>query len=449
MKIRLILFITFCALIISGSLSGCSSGSFSLGEDSYYLCNIPMNYDSGVVILDHKGKTVTTFANASVDYCITEDNTILPYTAGEISADTDLVVALVSDTATETGNMDCGIWDVDAGTWKVEPVGYGQLFGIRDGLIDYLQPEDDSLNQNLPFLDYDDDRFLSIGNKKLTNQTDAEGYSYIADENGDCFLDGASFYQRNCLLGVPMTQERNIRLDNIVNDKYMVLQYDYTTLREDGTYLSSTHTYLCDTTGNILFPEWNYEWVTYAQDQFDYTDRHYLQFGNSAQEFHYFDLETETAVSLPEGWERTYYYGNNYFLNHDGNKCQIYDAKQDIPGDPFTIPETQSIFVAGPNSYILQFPESRIVIGGIEQPLKNESSIAYMTSGPYSLVTSGPFGSDNGVCYILNRDGECIYQTEQKVLYADENWYLTLDNTGYHLWNYKGREILSASVPAV
>lgn len=228
-----------------------------------------------------------------------------------------------------------------------------------------------------------------------------------------------------------------IQISQVINSKYMILRSNVIeTTDEQGTAHTTEYSYLCDTEGHIQYGEWNYDYVVYAQDQFQQEDHQYLYFHSVSGETskdHYLDLASNKEVTLPRNYDTISYKYHGLFLLGNKNQFTIYDSVEQNFGSTYSISSTNvSSSVFGPDSYVIPLTSERtVVIEGIRQQLDEEASVIYTSPGEYSVITAGK------ASYILDSQGRLILSSEETIIHADAQYYLTLTSNHFHIRSYE------------
>ena len=100
-----------------------------------------------------------------------------------------------------------------------------------------------------------------------------------------------------------------------------------------------------------------------------------------------------------------------------------------------TTPFQKGILI-GLNSYILKYDNKQnMILNGKEYDYDSDIAIKIIQYSPCYLLRLGNAGSYH--TYILNAEEQLLLETEETVLYADEDYYLVLteDNT-YKICSY-------------
>ena len=421
-------------VIISLLLSGCALSSGKPSFEHYFLCNSGQ-YSDGVLLLDRNGESVLELSDARLSSCTLQDGTILSQTAGEIPDNALLFIEFDGSGENPQG----GVWSVKEQDWLVPPgegpfayISYEGVLetfyinGLSYGIDGRPQPSK-SLEET--FFHFSDDLVLH-------NQLDASGNYYIADESGECLLNGATFYEKNSSLLPDLTYDDSIFMTNSIMGKYMILEYNQITSSGDGRSIINTASFLCDLQGNVLYPEWGYDGVIFPSDQFGHTDRNYLSFFSpEGQLIHSLYLPTMQEISFPDGFTDAGYKSNGLFLLENQGKYTIYDSKTDSLGAAFTLDDYMAVFVLGPDSYVIQqINNNRIVIENVPQLCEEE--IAVVSAGEYPVIKSGEIWGPYDTSYILDSDGHLRYKINADIICADSSHFLTETLHNYQIHTY-------------
>lgn len=280
-------------------ISGCAKTNICLDETRIYLCSY--NYDTGILVLDSNGESLFKLSNADVLLCITPDGTILS-DVGQIPEDSILLIQFYKD-----NQMQGGVWNAGEKGWEIQPTNGSITFytSIYDGKLTHFNIGDNSYG--LDFKPYSEkQQTYQMEDGILLQNADNK----IVTETGESYLDIGQFLEINDIKGAT-TPDSYIQIGQVINSKYMILRcYMNESTDELGAARGTEYSYLCDAEGYIQYPEWNYDYVVYAQDQFQQEDKQYLYFhkasGETSQD-HYLNLAEDKEVALPRNYETISY----------------------------------------------------------------------------------------------------------------------------------------------
>ncbi len=435
----------FLSLILCLLLSGCTVNvnKRNLTFDHYFLCSSE-SYDPGILLFDKTGDTILNLSDACVSLCITPDGIILPECSGAMPDNTILFIQFEKSGDDPQG----GVWSIEKKDWLVSPE-KGMFSYISDeGILEkfYIngctygidfKPISDTAQASNETPDSVEKSVFDFSDRTvLHNQPDSKGNYYIADENGECYLDGRTFYEKNSSALPAMTCSDSISIAKSVLGKYMILYYNQIIPSDDGITHMETASYLCTSDGNVLYPEWDYDGVLFATDQFGYTDRNYLMFfGRQDSSVHSIYLPDMKVISFSDEFQEVHYCANGLFLLNTRNEYAIYDSIYNQIGARFTADDLSSIYVLGPDSYIIQqIHNNRIVIENKPQICKDE--IAVVTPGEYPVICSGKFGGLYRTSYVLDSRGRLLFKANDDIVCADNSHYMTVDQNTYLIKTY-------------
>lgn len=405
-------------------ISGCAKTNIRLDETQIYLCSY--NYDTGILVLDSNGESLLKLSNADVLLCITPDGTILS-DVGQIPADSILLIQFYED-----DQMQGGVWNAGEKGWEIQPTNGSITFytSIYDGKLTHFNIGDNSYG--LDFKPYSEkQQTYQMEDGILLQNADNK----IVTETGESYLDIDQFLKINDIKGAT-TPDSYIQISQVINSKYMILRcYMNESTDESGAARGTEYFYLCDAEGYIQYPEWNYDYVVYAQDQFQQEDKQYLYFHNASGETsqdHYLNLAEDKEVALPRNYETISYKYHGLFLLSNENQFTIYDSITQSFGSTYFVSSTNiNSYVFGLDSYVIPLTSERsVVIEGVQQQLDNEISAIYTYPGEYSVITAGK------TSYILDLQGELILSSEENIIHADDQYYLTLMNNSFNIHDY-------------
>lgn len=437
------LVVTICGLTACGKV-GIRSGKsvIKLNADTYFLCNSSSDIDLGIVVYDENGKIILNEKDAQVEYCVKPDGTIIQPAAGPIPSDSMLYCSIRK--AQE--EAETGLWSGTEKEWVIGPAS-GFFASHTDGdqgkLLDF-SVGNEFYNMDLERTESEDSTYDVAESFKLKNCIDGYGNGYIGYENGEVFLDGESFYIKNTDTGL-LTKQTSVQLKFSANG-YLIVTYPYQSIQEDGTIFGDIRSYLCDSEGRILYPQMAYDSVSFVQDQYGNLDRDLIRISCQGKEdsahISYMDVETGKLLEFPEGYDEIRYAQGDYFLLLKDGTCTIYNVRTESLGASFMVPgkTSENIYVFGTDSYAAQkSDDDLLVIEGKEQKVSAEMPNVFVEPGPYPAVSMGKIMEPGqSGSYILNQEGKLKLKTEERVIYADENCYLTVTKDGsYKVCDYE------------
>ena len=413
-----LLFWTLC-------ISGCSKTTIHLDDNYIYLCSY--NYDTGISVLDSNGESLLQLSNADIFLCSTPDGTILP-DVGQIPSDSILLIQSYED-----NQVKGGVWNADKKEWEIQPENGSVSFStsLYDGKLIRFNIGDNSYG--LDFKPYSEkQQTYQVGDGILLQNADDR----IITETGETYLNIDQFMAINDFHGTA-SPDSYVQISQVINSNYMILRcYVSEAVSDQGAALGTEYSYLCDSEGHILYPEWNYDYVVYAKDQFQQEDTRYLYFhsvsGETSQD-HYLDLVEDQEVVLPREYETIFYQYHGLFLLGNENQFTIYDSITQSLGSTYSVssPYVNSE-VFGLDSYVIPLgSEGTVVIEGIRQPLDEEASVIYTLPGEYPVITAGK------TSYILDTQGKLILSSEETIIHADEQYYLALADNHFNIHSYE------------
>ncbi len=247
--------------------------------------------------------------------------------------------------------------------------------------------------------------------------------------------------------------QRSVEILFSVPGKYMAVDCLENRVETDSVAAENAVSFLCDLQGNILYPEWEYDFVTYPKDQYGRYERGIIEFAYMTDEdeamksSRFLDVASGEEIILPDGYECARFMRDGYFLLSRKNEYAIYDVSTQAITRTFTIEGDAfagTIYVLGSDGYIVQDPfggadGNQVVIEGKTVKMKDSATVGYLLPGEYQVVKIGTL-LDTSVekAYILNPDGQMLLETKEDVIYADEEGYLIWDVTGkYQIQSYK------------
>lgn len=427
--------ICFVLLGLTGcGLSGENTGTLRLPENTVYLCARDGDYNSGVVVYASGGDEILDLEDACVEYVISPQGDLVEPMVGQIGEDSLLFLNMGSA-------YNGGLWDIATRSWIVEPSGNSFAFTVRDGKLQSFEIGGQEYDGQLRSVESGTQETFRIGELVLTNGTGADGEVCIYDSQGQVYLDGDRLSQKNRSLGIAIPQA-GMEIVDTVGDRFLILRGVYELPESDGGdyYIE----YLCDAEGNILYSDWNRRYIGYARNQYGQTDEAYLEFrdlygGNPSQ---FLDLTTGREIVVTEEYDSIQYGGNGLFLFGKGREYCIYDARNDVYGDTFTVtaPLTDQ-YVFGLDSYAVHSAlgreYNRIVIDGQEMELSEEAGIVSVKGGAYTVVLEGnAAGTSFERSYILDDTGSLVMEESGDVICADHSYYLEERNGRFDIREY-------------
>ena len=75
----------------------------------------------------------------------------------------------------------------------------------------------------------------------------------------------------------------------------------------------------------------------------------------------------------------------------------------------------------------------KVVINGIEQELDPEIEGADVREGEYPIIQISERIGELRTSYVLNPKGELMIETPKDVIYANERYYVSVENDEYHI----------------
>lgn len=412
----------------------------ALEEGMYYLCND--YYERRLLLLDDSGNPQAEFASTEVSYLVQGDGTLSDQIGGQIREGAALVLW-----DTESGNS--GIWRVGQKQWSVPPTEpmisieekNGKLVSLTIGTQMYdskLMPVEEDPGQSRTYA-------LEDG-RVFRNRND--GYEdYISEEQEEFWMRPERFYLLNQETGVP--EGDSIFAEDVVAGNKLLIRYFYTEQQEDGTWLRTDNSYLCDGDGRIMFSGWRYDAVVYAiaADR-DYTDRKYLRFlpeeGSGGAE-HFVRVSTMTPVNFPTEYQEASYLGDDRFLLEGTEESVVYHASAGEIELRIPAEENSAVQVCGTGSYIRYGGESRgnmLVLQGKESAAGSDHFYRQDCPGSsYDIIQRQPEEEEIRISYIVGPEPGEVAAVEGKILWADEIGYLRQENGSFFLYDYTGNKL--------
>ena len=420
---KFLFFIVFATISLT-ALIGCNFSSEPLPDSSVLQNNLESNYficnhgrEKGLVIYNSAGEAVVTIKNAEVLEIMNEDGSLYYPKTGEIPKNSYVIIR---DTNVYTN----GVWDVANENWKIEPANHVS-YNHKNGRIYEFMVNNTFYNSNFEIVEGEHPYQIS---DDLTLMTlESRGYYYIADQNGNSFMDAVSFQRTNENLFNGEKTVVSVSLKDVVPNKYMIIQYTY-----GQSFDRETDVLLCDLQGNILFPEWNYQSVSFRENQFGDYMRNMLCFSNfDTGEEHFLDIETEQEIYFPDGYEEITPMTENFFLLSNENDHIIYDIRTGELGAQFSTPYRAAVYVVGLNTYVVgDIFEKRIVIDGKEYPVNKKCDYLSVLISPYPIIQEGAY-SGYSKSYILTETGSLKERVDRSVIYANEYCCCMENDTDY------------------
>ena len=416
-------------------VTACSSDDSLTADGNYLVCSLSRAEEAGVLILNSAGETVLELPNAFVEYCFSKDGFIIQPKVGELSPDDRLMIRMGLSEA----EISTGVWSVGDEKWLIEPqAGYYAL--SKFGTIEQLE----ALYLGGHVYDKDFNRIDMENTKKpefkvnkaliLTDSYDENGDCCFADQDGKVYLTSKEFEERNPVLR-DLFRNGLIHLRDVIYEKYLLIYYDHQTEKEDGKYLINTHSALCDLNGVMQYPELEYTSAGFPYNQYGCLDRNFVKFSGKDEKYieNYLDLTTNELVDFPEGTSNIEYKGNGFFLLENDSNYTIFDALTCQTGSSFTEAGVNT-YVLGLQSYVIQsYKNGKVVIDGIEQELDSETEGANILEGEYPIIQISKRFGELRASYVLNPEGKLMVETPKDVIYANERYYISVENDEYHI----------------
>lgn len=426
-KIQQFFFLIGCLCL----LTGCKDTPWK--TDNYFLCGTESEFEAGIEIFNPQGESVLQMPRTIIQEAILSDGTLLNRSAGVLPSDSFLFITTGSDIE----HVKTGIWGVEEEKWMLQPAeGYAYIL-IKDGKM--ISFDLDHVSYGIDFQPIHGKRQdiyeLSDGTK-LKNIMNHEGNFYIGAVDETCYLDGNTFYEKNCHLGIPLTKENSICIDKCVAGKYIVVRYNYTEVRSDTDILMTEKSYLCDLNGVIQYSEWNYDGVDYVSNELGQKDTRYLMFINDEEmPFHYLDVEQNQEILFPTGYGKPFYIGNGIFRleNHEAQTYTLYNAVEQKIGNTFAEDRVAKNDIFGFDTYF-DYQNKKLVINGKQQkyPLKNIYEMYHLFSDNYSIVQYNTTDGEIVSC-VFDTKGNFVCEVKEDIRYVDESCYIVLEGNKYKI----------------
>ncbi len=416
----------------------------SLESNICFLCS--HDYENGIELYDSNGELIFELENARVDFCTTDSGVLIEPTAGQIPNSSYLFISQMNGEKTYSG-----VWDVINQDWKL-PLqrGTGDVTSIENVFRWYsIGSEEEILRYNFQFERIDELTLsttfpFSANDRYYRTSVYDHGLSYIADETGHCVLDGVTFWERNQHLGILEAFPYNsVELRYIYDDKYMFLYFE----QENPPYSEPvSYSFVCDLEGHILCSDYKHNSVTNPIDQYMGDESHVfllhdLENGSSF----YIDNYTGEKYMLPDNDWR--FMNETYFIDDRGyDGILIYDAKTQSTGATFfddidnSLTGADEIFVFGLNSYAITTDyHGLIVLDGQPQNLPPDTEKILVKDGPYTIISYGSKENPYDYSYVVDSEGHLVLETEETVVYADAQYYITImEDASYKINCFEG-----------
>ena len=409
-------------------------------SDSYYLCAASVEHDAGITLLDFQNNVIFQCKNARIEYCVSDDGEFLDKKAGEIPKDTILFVEMF-----KFGKQwGMGVWDCGECAWIIEPMEGFLSFSSDNGRMDTFSIGTSGCYNfsTRTFTEKAERIYILSNGLQLENGYDTKGNECVYESNGERYIIANSFYINNRNAGIKIDRPDDIRIYDVVESEYIIIECSKLVSVGDGLKDTLYWSYLCDSTGNILFSEWDYDYVEFVKNQFGETNRQILKFGRkNGMDYHFVDVSTMEEIIIPDGYNDAVYMNKGYFLLDNGmEEYIIYDSETQMKGDTINKNDFSSILansfhVFGTHSYMIQ-NQGKLVIEGMEKDLLDETEILVTVPGDYDVVKAGKLGGPYHTNYIFDSFGNLMLQTSENVVCADEERYLVLKNNKYILYSY-------------
>ena len=82
---------------------------------------------------------------------------------------------------------------------------------------------------------------------------------------------------------------------------------------------------------------------------------------------------------------------------------------------------------------IQSYKNGKVVIDGIEQELDSETEGANILEGEYPIIQISKRFGELRASYVLNPEGKLMVETPKDVIYANERYYISVENDEYHI----------------
>ena len=421
-----------CLFLLAVCLWGCGKDSDSLDfmnlePDEVFLCTDNGDSKAGILLLDSRGKEILKLEEAALQVCIKPSGEILHQTAGVLPSDSYLFISFYYDPS-DTTNYTTGVWGIEKEEWIFEP---------EEGTLAYYA-EDDVMNSfqigakeyGLDFLPYESvPETYEFENGLVLHNEMKDGNYYIASDDGASYLTPSEFFERNPIIADYL--QDSISIEKVIMGKYMIISYTIGTYESDGTCTLSGQKAFCDQNGNRLYPEWDYNYVFFVSDQFDYSVTDIMEFYDTDKDVaHYLDLTQMKELKIPDGYQQVLYREDKTFLLQQGETYTVYDARTGETGGVFTLDsQPQDIIVLSPDTYVVQeFGNSRIFIHDREVSSESPAEYAPVYPSPYPVILSGKVLGPYDESYVIDPDGNLVMQADHEILYADKSCYMYYEN---------------------
>ena len=337
------------------------------------------------------------------------------------------------------GGMGGGVWDTATRSWILE-IQQGEFtFTEQDGILLSFTLGDQCYDAGFRPLPENAQPSFKIDGQSLINTQDSSGQKYIAKADGTYFLGFDDFILKNELLEAPLPQG-GLEIFQTFQDRSMVVggSYNATTVIGGKAHWRDLR-YLCDSSGNILYRDWNRSSIGYAADQYGELDRRYLEFSSvDGVPSQFLDLETGNPITLPEGWLWLTYKGNGLFLLENNQEYCIYDAKTQSLGLSFQTKLTRTrIFLFGKESYALQSRSgtkyNQLFIGKKKVELAEDTESLDIVPGDTPVILENRADGTCSASYILDAEGNLLYKGDGPILSADGDYYIEKYDTEYKI----------------
>lgn len=426
-----------CLFLCAVYLCGCEKHSDSLDfmnlePDEVFLCTDNGDSEAGILLLDSRGKEILKLEEAALQVCMKPSGEIIPQTAGVLPSDTYLFISFYYDPL-DTTNYTTGVWSIEKADWIFEP---------KEGMLAYYADEDvitsfqvGDKEYGLDFLPYKSiPETYEFENGLVLHNEMKDGNYYIASDDGVSYLTPSEFFERNSI-NADYLQD-SISIEKVIMGKYMLLSYTIGTYEADGTCTLSRQIAFCNQNGNMLYPEWDYNYVLFVSDQFDHTVTDIMEFYDTDKDVaHYLDLTQMKELKIPNGYQQVLYRKDRTFLLQQGETYTVYDAGTGETGAVFMLDsQPQDIIVLSPDTYVVQeFNNSRIFIH--DQEVSSESSAEYapVCPSPYPVVLTGKVFGPYDASYIIDSEGNLAMKADHEILYADKFCYMYYEDEQFFI----------------
>lgn len=421
-------------------ITACSSDN-SLTEDGKYLvCSSSVISHSGVLILNPQGEKVLELPDSCIEHRISQDGFIMQPEIGEIPATDRLMIT----SSVSENEATVGIWDVEKECWLIEPQpGWPALSWMSvNGQLElkecYLG--DKIYDKDFNCIETEDEReqeFKVSEELILRRIFNEKGNSCIVDQYDSIYLTDEEFKEKNPFLQ-DLYKTGQISLKGVVPEKYLLIYYEHQTKKEEGKYLISDYSALCDLDGVIQYPELEYTSVRFPFDQYDCLEKNFIEFRGEEEDSlpNYLNLSTNELVDFPEGCSDIGYKGNGLFLLEKDSKYIIFDASVNQTGSSFNKDGNllDFTYVFGLQSYVTSsYSNRKVVIDDIERELDPDNGWVDVFQGEYPIIKVYQKSGGIRTCYALTPEGSLLIETPQNVIYSNERYYVYKENDEYHI----------------